>query len=352
MCAPSITTSSCPIQRSAGIQIGPTVNCRQQITADQTRAYPRVPARKTRPLVQSPLLQAYTVATWLILAPAKALAAHSRCVHVTLWVVKGGRGGIREDGFGPDPSSVSGGARSAICRSTPIVTRCGPRTAGEHAERPEGHVNTQAAQLWAFGHRMQIGDPVVVPFLGQPEIAIGEITGPYRWVPDGDPDMPHVREVTWHVTDLPRVAFDPDLRYSFGGSVTVTAFRHSQPRRAKGPRDDRRPLGPRLQLACLHHPGKVRDVLLHHAFEYPIQQRRDQTGGAARLPPPSRFDLRSTFDRHEVNGHLKWKRRRGGLPGDPAVRFKRGAHRVILCGAATECLDHGSSRGADPYWRR
>ncbi len=115
---------------------------------------------------------------------------------MTLWVVKGGRGGIREDRF--------------LARS---VIGIGWREVGD--------VNTQAAQLWAFGHRMEIGDPVVVPFLGQPVIAIGEITGPYRWVPDGDPDMPHVREVTWHVTDLPRVAFDSDLRYSFGGSVTV-----------------------------------------------------------------------------------------------------------------------------------
>jgi restriction system protein len=68
---------------------------------------------------------------------------------------------------------------------------------------------------------MRIGDAVVVPFLGQPMIAIGEITGPYRWVPDGDPDMPHIREVAWHTTDVPRVAFDVDLLHSFGGSVTV-----------------------------------------------------------------------------------------------------------------------------------
>ncbi len=33
--------------------------------------------------------------------------------------------------------------------------------------------------------------------------------------------MPHVRDVRWEVIDLPRIAFDPDLRYSFGGSVTV-----------------------------------------------------------------------------------------------------------------------------------
>jgi restriction system protein len=55
------------------------------------------------------------------------------------------------------------------------------------------------------------------------EIAIGEVRGSYRWMPDGDPDMQHVRDVTWQITDLPRVAFDRDLLYSFGGSVTVSS---------------------------------------------------------------------------------------------------------------------------------
>jgi restriction system protein len=102
---------------------------------------------------------------------------------------------------------------------------------GAHPERPDSHVNTQAAQLWAFGHRMEIGDPVVVPFLGQPEIAIGEIRGPYTWLGDAEPDMPHVRDVTWHVVDMPRIAFDPDLRYSFGGSVTVCSVRRNDAER-------------------------------------------------------------------------------------------------------------------------
>ena len=44
--------------------------------------------------------------------------------------------------------------------------------------------------------------------------------------------MPHVRDATWHVTDLPRVALDPDLRYSFGGSGTVCSVtrNHAEPR--------------------------------------------------------------------------------------------------------------------------
>jgi restriction system protein len=140
---------------------------------------------------------------------------------VTLWVVKGGRGGIREERF--LARSVIGIGWGEVGDLSRYPDRDALRDAYrvEHPERSAGHVRTQATQLWAFGHRMAIGDPVVVPFLGQPMIAIGEITGPYRWLPDGDPDMPHVRDVRWHATDLPRVAFDADLLHSFGGSVSV-----------------------------------------------------------------------------------------------------------------------------------
>jgi restriction system protein len=140
---------------------------------------------------------------------------------VTLWVVKGGRGGFREARF--LARSVIGIGWGEVGDLSRYPDRNAVRAAyrGAHPERPDSHVNTQAAQLWAFGHRMEIGDPVVVPFLGQTEIAIGEIRGPYRWLGDAEPDMPHVRDVTWHVVDMPRIAFDPDLRYSFGGSVTV-----------------------------------------------------------------------------------------------------------------------------------
>ena len=94
--------------------------------------------------------------------------------------------------------------------------------------------------------------PPPLPPPPQPEIAVGEITGPYRWAPDGDADMPHVRAVTWHVTDLPRVAFDPDLRYSFGGSVTVCSVtrNHAEPR-VRAMIDDLRELHPGPQGAMV-----------------------------------------------------------------------------------------------------
>lgn len=147
---------------------------------------------------------------------------------MTVWVVKGGRGGIREERF--RSRSVIGIGWGEVGDLSQYSDRDALREAYRvaHPERSTGHVSTQAAQLWAFGHRMQIGDPVVVPFLGQPEIAIGAILGPYRWAPDGDPDMPHLRDVAWSATDLPRVAFDPDLLHSFGGSVTICSVTRNQ----------------------------------------------------------------------------------------------------------------------------
>jgi restriction system protein len=152
-------------------------------------------------------------------------------VDVTLWVVKGGRGGIREERFQARGVIGIGWAEVGDLAQYPDRDALRAAYRGWHPERSEGHVNTQAAQLWAFGHRMQIGDPVVVPFLGRPLIAVGEITSPYRWTPDGDADMPHLRDVTWHVTDLPRVAFDLDLLHSFGGSVTVCSVTRNQAER-------------------------------------------------------------------------------------------------------------------------
>ena len=140
---------------------------------------------------------------------------------MTLWVVKGGRAGLREERFLARSVIGIGWGELGDLASYPDRDALKGAYRGAFPASSDSHVRTQAAQMWAFAARMSPGDVVVVPFLTRSEIAIGEITGPYRWLPDGDPDMPHVRDVTWHVTDLPRAAFDRDLLHSFGGSVSV-----------------------------------------------------------------------------------------------------------------------------------
>jgi restriction system protein len=150
---------------------------------------------------------------------------------MTLWVVKGGRGGILEERFLARSVIGIGWGELGDLSSYPDRATLRAAYRGSFPGRSESHVNTQVAQLWAFAARMQVGDIVVVPFLGRQEIAVGEIRGPYRWLRHGDADMPHVRKVSWETIDVPRVAFDPDLRYSFGGSVTVCSVRRNDAER-------------------------------------------------------------------------------------------------------------------------
>lgn len=96
-----------------------------------------------------------------------------------------------------------------------------------------GNVNAQAGQLWAFANVMKPGDHVVVPLKTRGRrIAVGRITGPYKWDGQSEPDMRHVRSVEWIIRDLARTQFDKDLLYSFGASQTIsTASRNSAEQR-------------------------------------------------------------------------------------------------------------------------
>ena len=77
-----------------------------------------------------------------------------------------------------------------------------------------------ARQLFAFALGMQEGDVVVLPRKLTSQIAIGRVTGAYRY--DGvDAESRHVRPVQWLRPDVPRTAFAQDLLYSFGAFMTV-----------------------------------------------------------------------------------------------------------------------------------
>jgi restriction system protein len=151
---------------------------------------------------------------------------------LTLWVVKGGRSGEREDRF--LERSVIGIGWEEL----PDLSQFADREALKVSYRAafpgssDGNVNVQVGQLWAMAHSMQPDDLVVVPLKRRGQIAIGRIKSPYRFASDLGPDLRHVRDVEWVVRDLPRTAFDKDLLYSFGSSQTVsTTSRNNAERR-------------------------------------------------------------------------------------------------------------------------
>ena len=86
-------------------------------------------------------------------------------------------------------------------------------------EKPRRRGNL-AAQLSAFAVAMQVGDLVVLPRKLASQIAIGRVTGPYRFSKVNS-ELRHTRPVEWIKTDLPRSTFEQDLLYSFGAFMTV-----------------------------------------------------------------------------------------------------------------------------------
>ena len=77
-----------------------------------------------------------------------------------------------------------------------------------------------AGQLWAFALAMQEGDIVVLPRKLTGQIAIGQVTGPYRY-DQVNKAFRHTRPVEWLRPDVPRTTFEQDLLYSFGAFMTV-----------------------------------------------------------------------------------------------------------------------------------
>jgi len=82
-------------------------------------------------------------------------------------------------------------------------------------------------QLWAFAKRIKTGDLVVLPLKGQDAIAIGKVTGDYKYQPDNPVDAKHTRPVEWIQPDIPRSRFDQDLLYSLGAFMTVCQIKRN-----------------------------------------------------------------------------------------------------------------------------
>lgn len=75
-------------------------------------------------------------------------------------------------------------------------------------------------QLWAFSHKMQSGDLVVVRMKTKGAIAIAEVKGPYEY--RTDLAVNHAHPATWLQSDVPPDRFGQDLRFSFGSLKTIT----------------------------------------------------------------------------------------------------------------------------------
>lgn len=84
-----------------------------------------------------------------------------------------------------------------------------------------------AGQMRRFVKSISAGDWVAVPSKHKPVIHIAEITGPYRFDPDGKDVYYHYRDVKWIAQDVPRDVFEQDLLYSLGAFSTVCQIKRN-----------------------------------------------------------------------------------------------------------------------------
>ncbi|MCX7909611.1 MAG: restriction endonuclease [Ignavibacteria bacterium] len=80
-------------------------------------------------------------------------------------------------------------------------------------------IANEVGQVWRFIHEIQKNDLVALPLKMKSEIAIGKVLSDYEYKVL-IPNIKHTRRVEWLKT-IPRSAFDQDLLYSFGASMTV-----------------------------------------------------------------------------------------------------------------------------------
>ena len=81
-------------------------------------------------------------------------------------------------------------------------------------------VRNYAGQLYSFALAMREGDIVVLPRKSTSQIALGRVTGVYKFQ-QVNSHFRHTRPVEWLRPDVPRTAFRQDLLYSFGAFLTV-----------------------------------------------------------------------------------------------------------------------------------
>lgn len=138
------------------------------------------------------------------------------------WLVRAGKAGERERWA--LTTGHTGGGFGGVADLSAATTRDAVLDAvlAAKPDVKEQAARNFAAQLWALRDRIAVGDLVVMPLKSEPHIAIGQVTGDYRYeAADPDPDRRHVRPVQWRVTDLPRTVVKQDLLYSLGAFSTI-----------------------------------------------------------------------------------------------------------------------------------
>jgi restriction system protein len=142
---------------------------------------------------------------------------------MSVWLIRAGKHGEDED------AALESGKAIIGWKETPDVSGVATYEAmkkklGEiYPDMTPRAVQNNAAQLWAFSHRIKPGDVVVLPMKTRSVVAVGKVTEEYEFK-----DGRHVRNVDWKRPGIPRTDFGQDLLYSMGAFMTVCRIKRNK----------------------------------------------------------------------------------------------------------------------------
>ncbi len=140
---------------------------------------------------------------------------------MAVWMVRAGKQGQHEQ-WCLDTGTVGAGWRE-IPDLTAATTR---EDIAQIASRFfTSALPTYTGQLWRLRAVIAVGDLVVLPLKTTSQIAIGRVTGGYRYDSTQEEHHRHAIPVQWLVTDIPRTAVGQDLLYSLGSAMTVCGIK-------------------------------------------------------------------------------------------------------------------------------
>lgn len=145
-----------------------------------------------------------------------------------LWLVRSGRRGERELAALEQSKALVGWSEVGDLSSFKSRTEIVKRLEEVYPDWSKNRIANYAAQLHRFVNIIRIGDLVVMPRKFTDGIAIGEVTGDYKYLDDPDDRFPNWRPVKWHKESVPRDNFEQDLLYSFGAFMTVCEIQRNR----------------------------------------------------------------------------------------------------------------------------
>lgn len=170
---------------------------------------------------------------------------------MTVWLVRAGKSGDMEDAALEKGVAVVGWNELGDLSQAKTREELDSMYQKALPAAGDGRRANHVGQLWAFSHRIERGDLVVLPLKRSSAIAIGKVTGDYTYRTDLG-SVHHIRAVEWIRTDIPRTDFDQDILYSFGAFMTVCRIhRNDAEARIKAVLAGKSsgPVGPKLSMA-------------------------------------------------------------------------------------------------------